>query len=588
MRLRNLLFAVIVGVTLIPAAFFVIWPQSRAYQHLLDDVSERHLLIAQNLSDTLERYYIDVTAAFRLLSLSVANGEQISGARRFLESLNFRHICIADPATGVVVYWLDDAKIPCPTKFPAKQFDTFRKVYSPNKLRFTHVLPAPDGTPTLYVIAKVKDYIAVGALRTDYVVKLAKTVSFGEHGHADIVDHTGRILAHPFSKWRTEMKDISRAPPVKRMLAGETGVVTFLSPATKAEVIAGFTVVPGPGWGVMIPQPISELRERANTEWYYALGVIIFGVMVAAFVSWIISVYYITGPVTAVAEAARRMAAGDSDARVAEPNLRSTREINHMAESFNTMADAIQETKRKHLIAQENAETANRAKSEFLAHMSHEFRTPLNAIIGFADILSHQYFGKIGDKNQEYAHDIRSSGEHLLTLVNDILDLSTIEAGKQSLVKEKLSTGEVVGECVRIVGEKAYSNGIELFAEVPDDLPPLYVDKRAFKQILLNLLSNAVKFTPQSGKITLSMKASKKNTTMEITDTGKGISSEKLPELTNPFSRADTDPYMSEQGWGLGLAITKSLIDLHEGKLEIKSTVGKGTIVTVTLPNGAP
>ena len=334
MRIRNLLFAVIAGVTLVPAVFFGLWPQSQAYQNLLDDVSERHLLIAQNLGGTLERYYIDVTAAFRLLSLSAVNGEHISGANVFLENLNFRHICVADPATGVIVHSVGDAKFPCPPRVPEKRFNLFKKVYSPNELRFTHVLPGPDGTPTLYLIAKVKDFMAIGALRTDYFVKLGKSISFGENGHADIVDHTGRVLAHPFPKWQATMKNLSKAPPVKRMIAGETGVMTFFSPALKGDVVAGFTTVPGPGWGVMIPQPISELRERADAEWYYALVVIIFGVLVAAIISWIISSYYITGPVIAVAEAARRMAAGDSDARVAEPSLRSTREVTDMVLLF--------------------------------------------------------------------------------------------------------------------------------------------------------------------------------------------------------------------------------------------------------------
>ncbi|MBC8338639.1 MAG: PAS domain S-box protein [Alphaproteobacteria bacterium] len=238
------------------------------------------------------------------------------------------------------------------------------------------------------------------------------------------------------------------------------------------------------------------------------------------------------------------------------------------------------------LDAKNEAEQANRAKSEFLAAMSHELRTPLNAILGFADIIGHQYFGPVGEKYQEYAGDIQASGMHLLELVNDILDLSAIEAGKQSLIKEKLSTLEIITECETFIEGKARTNGIGLTITIPDDLPPLYADKRAAKQILLNLLSNAVKFTPNGGKITVSAKATKKTTTLKITDTGIGIPAENIPKLTDPFTRGGTDPYRTEQGWGLGLSITKSLVDLHDGTLDIQSKLGKGTTVTVTLPNG--
>ena len=235
------------------------------------------------------------------------------------------------------------------------------------------------------------------------------------------------------------------------------------------------------------------------------------------------------------------------------------------------------------------AEEANQAKSQFLATMSHELRTPLNAILGFADIISHQYLGPIGmAKYAEYADDIQVSGQHLLTLVNEILDLSTIEAGKHSLAKESLAVGEIVRDCFQAIKKTAADNGVELLKKVTKDLPPLHADRRAVKQILLNLLSNAVKFTPDGGQITLRARAANEHHTIEVSDTGRGIPAEKMATLTDRFVRGETDPHMAQAGTGLGLAIVKELVDLHAGELVINSEVGVGTTITVTLPSGAP
>ena len=234
-------------------------------------------------------------------------------------------------------------------------------------------------------------------------------------------------------------------------------------------------------------------------------------------------------------------------------------------------------------------ERANQAKSEFLATMSHELRTPLNAILGFSDILSNQYFGPPGaEKYQEYARDIHSSGVHLLELVNDLLDVSAIEAGKTALDKEALSIEDMITDCTHTITEMIEAKGIDLETKVPKDLPPLYADSRAIKQVLLNLLSNAVKFTPDGGKITVEANMSEQDTEIVVTDTGTGIPTKRLPNIMKPFIRGERDPYKTDRGWGLGLSISKSLVELHDGEMDIKSQLGKGTTVTVSLPNNGP
>lgn len=231
------------------------------------------------------------------------------------------------------------------------------------------------------------------------------------------------------------------------------------------------------------------------------------------------------------------------------------------------------------------AERANQAKTEFLATMSHELRTPLNAIIGFSETMSEQYFGPLGSgKYVEYAGDIKHSGEHLLLLINDLLDLSTIEAGKHELHQESVNLQDIVHDCAPIVNESAGKNRIVFVSDASADLPPIMADRRALKQILLNVLSNAIKFTPEGGKINLTARASANAMTIAISDTGPGIPDEKLSTITDPFVRGEVDPHKYQEGTGLGLAIVKSLVDLHDGNLSIASEVGGGTVVTITLP----
>jgi len=252
-----------------------------------------------------------------------------------------------------------------------------------------------------------------------------------------------------------------------------------------------------------------------------------------------------------------------------------------------TIGTDITELKRTQdalVAAKADVEAANRSKSEFLAAMSHDLRTPLNAIIGFADAINIQHFGSIGEKYQEYAKDIRASGEYLLSLINDILDLSAIEAGKQVLSKEDISVVDVVTECGKLVEGQARALGIDLVIDVAEGLTPLHADRRATKQILLNLLSNAIKFTPQGGKITLGVEVKNQHHVLTLSDTGTGIPKGQIATVTDPFVRGHANPHLTQDGTGLGLPIVDALVGLHGGTLDIESEVDKGTTIIVTFP----
>ena len=235
--------------------------------------------------------------------------------------------------------------------------------------------------------------------------------------------------------------------------------------------------------------------------------------------------------------------------------------------------------------AKEKAEAANRSKSTFLANMSHELRTPLNAVIGFSDILKTELLGTIGNpKYVEYATCISDSGAHLLHLVNYILDLSRIEAGRYELRLEPLAPNELIADVIRLMRISADESKLKLVDAVAGDLPRIVVDRRAIRQVLLNVLSNAVKFTPADGTVSVAAAAGGENLVITVSDTGIGIAEEDLPRLTNPFEQAGDAYTRAQPGTGLGLAITKQLVELHGGSLEIDSRIGKGTAVTIRLP----
>ena len=230
------------------------------------------------------------------------------------------------------------------------------------------------------------------------------------------------------------------------------------------------------------------------------------------------------------------------------------------------------------------AEAASRAKSAFLANMSHELRTPLNSVIAASDILLEKYFGDLTEKQDDYLKDIRDSGRHLLSLINDILDLSKIEAGYSPLELDEVEIGSLLEGSLTIVKEKAMKHGIGLTAEVPSDLPTVVADERKLKQVVYNLLSNAVKFTPDGGNV--GIKATLQTELLEVCvwDTGIGISVEDQAEVFGEFAQAEATLTKKFEGTGLGLAIVKSFIEQHEGEVWVKSAPGEGSQFYFTLP----
>ena len=238
-------------------------------------------------------------------------------------------------------------------------------------------------------------------------------------------------------------------------------------------------------------------------------------------------------------------------------------------------------------LALETQVVANRAKSEFVANMSHELRTPLNAIIGFSEMLTRSFFGKLNEKQAEYVNDIHFSGSHLLKLINDILDISKIEAGHSDLQEEEIEVREVVESCLNLVRPRAMDSKVSLAVRGISPTHLLYADERKLKQVLINLLSNAVKFTPPGGSIEVCSEIEPDGAyTISVVDSGVGIAPEDIETALAPFGQIDSGLDRKYEGTGLGLPLTKSLIEAHGGTLTLESSLGVGTTIKVRFPSG--
>ena len=345
---------------------------------------------------------------------------------------------------------------------------------------------------------------------------------------------------------------------------------------------------------------VSDMRELSTYLWEQLIKALCIMLVVSActYCSALAMQGTISVPLKALAETARRVSVEDDySLRVPnenEENTRTENEIYMLINAFNAMLDEIQTRDRKLLKqneelgkAKKDAESASVAKSHFLANVSHELRTPLNAIIGFSSVFKEQLFGKLGnDKYLEYANDINDAGGHLLDIINDILDLSKAESGKMVLTFERVDVNHAVKKCVNIMEKRAFEGNVAVTFSMPEKLPPVIADRLRFSQIILNILSNAIKFTPKGGSVHVDVRAEMRSGLItdyiiKIRDTGIGMEKANISKVFQSFDQVDSGLNRRYGGTGLGLPLTKNLIDLHYGNISIESELGAGTEVTL-------
>ncbi len=336
------------------------------------------------------------------------------------------------------------------------------------------------------------------------------------------------------------------------------------------------------GGAAVAAAPVALLG--AWMEPWVAAAALASGLAVAAAASWWLA-RRVAAPLREMAEAARRVGAGRFEARARQPGPLEPEELRALDRAFDAMAGEIGRRRAALAAAAPRAEAAHPPNADFHANMSHELRTPLNAIIGFSEVMQAQIYGPIAnDKYLSYLGDIHGSGQHLLTMINEILDLAKAESGRMEVQYATVAVPDVIAQALRMVRGRAEAKSITLIADVPSHMPAIESDELKLRQVLINLLSNAVKFTDEGGAVNVSAGADAAGVWLRVSDTGIGIAPSDLNRVLEPFCQAEHVQERHREGTGLGLPLARKLVELMGGSFALSSDYGVGTKIEICLP----
>ena len=438
---------------------------------------------------------------------------------------------------------------------------------------------------------------------------IVRSVKSDQTTEGMLVDENGIIIAS------TESERIGQKvtnPQLVQAVAGQTNITEYKNEQNELYLL-GYAPVNGrPGWCLIVAQDASEALSGITRLAFVAMGVVILAIIAISGIAVLVS-KTITRPIRELATAANRITTtGNLDEQIP---ITSQDEVGELSASFNGMILALRKTrlalehwnrelehkvelrtqeltrsneKLEHI--NEQLERANLHKSQFLANMSHELRTPLNAIIGFSEILQDRVFGDLNEKQLRYVSNILTSGRHLLSLVNDVLDLAKVEAGRMELHWEEFSSRLSISEVITQLSTLATKKELNISSEIEDGLDLIVADRGRFRQVLYNLISNAIKFTPQGGSVKICARVETGDgpnshaAVFAVADTGIGIATEHLETIFESFRQVDNSYSRQYQGTGLGLALTRKLVEMHGGKIWVTSQPGVGSTFNFTIP----
>jgi signal transduction histidine kinase len=466
------------------------------------------------------------------------------------------------------------------------------------------VIDARDNRPHMTVAVAEHapgDGVIVADIDLRSVLEVIDQARIGAAGYAYAVDARGQLIAHPDINLVLRHTSFAALPQVQAATTGAraelAGVISSGRDTDGREVLSAYRRVDPPGWWVFVEEPTSEAFARIESAiWRTALLLAIF--LVVAVVTSILLARNLARPIESIQAAAAKIGAGALDERI---DVSSRDELGDLAHEFNRMAERLQASyaglerdvqERTRELAgalaeldqkSRELEAASRHKSAFLANMSHELRTPLNAINGFSQALRKQLFGEVNEKQAEYLDDILESARHLLSVIDDVLDLSKVEAGQIELQVSPFSLPDVLERGTLIVGERAAKEGVRLAVSSGPEVGTVIGDERRVTQVVFNLLSNAVKFAPSGSTVEVAAAQVNGEVRVSVRDSGPGIAAEDQGRIFEEFQQAAAGRERGE-GTGLGLALSKRLVELHGGRIWVDSEPGQGSTFVFALP----
>lgn len=613
--INRLLMFCFVLIALVPVSFLGVKLYHAAWDNAWREIYEKHRLLALNLASPISTYVDDHRAmlamlAFLLHDNRAGHADAVLLDETLKKMKGFQSLVLMDGDGNARLMVPADAARAQNERRAFSDEHCYLETLLSQRPQISNVKYSPlSGQPTIILSQPVYGPghrltgVLLGELGIDYIEQLRRTIHFGKRGHSAIVDHTGHVIAHPNPAWMQEIRDISSLPIVQRMMAGQTGVTEFYSPFVKAQMVAGYTSVPGIGWGIMVPQPKSEVEEQVHRLLYAQLSWAAGGLLLAVLCAVVLA-RWITRPLNRLAAGANHLVANAYQGSIPATAQRAPREVQQLRHAFGELIDGLQasreevsalnrslqqrvdEATRQLRESNSQLEVALARTDEFMSFARHDLRKPVAVITDIATCLQQGLA-----QNQPPPPDlgdtlglITKSAEYMKSIIDDFFGKLAIQDGLISVATQSTQLNQLIELTVKSNERYADRKGIRLSTELAAELTAVDGDEVRLAQVLHNLVDNALKFSARGDAVRVRSYNDGPYAVVEVRDSGPGLTPEDLEKVFTKHAQLSNRPTGGEASTGLGLAICLHIVELHGGEIGVRNNAERGCTFWFRLP----